>query len=194
MSDDKYEMVSVPKKDTNAGRPKGKKKYVVLFNWNDIDEYERNPKGVLVTKFSFKPGKKPIGVYATDKSIKINHSSEGDKDAKGFIHNTEFEHPGTELEIDEFLNNNINEDLGSIVFSCSGQLAKIAGTPCTPQEIDQTEGQDDNEADKTKIVLKSSIRGNTIGRIDKSLIPKTGNAEIDTALGLTSSGSGSGGL
>jgi len=191
---EKYGFVSVPKKTSNAGRPKGKKSYVVLFRWEDVAEYERDEKGVRVTKFSMKPDKKPIAVYATDKTIKINHTSEGDKDAKGFIHNTEFEHPGTDIEIDEFVNNNINENLGSIVFGCAGDDAKIAGTPYTPQEIDKAEAQDDNEADKTMIALKSSIRGDTIGRIAKSLIPKTDNPEIDAVLGLTSSGSGSGGL
>ena len=77
-------------------------------------------------------GKKPIAVYATDSTINIYHTSEGEDDARGFIHHVDYEHPGTEVEHDEFVNNNINEDLGAIVFGCSGDDAKIAGTPCTP--------------------------------------------------------------
>ena len=128
-------MVSVPKKSSNAGRPKGKKSYIEIFRWEDVKTYTRDEKGVKVTAFEMMPGKKPIAVYATDSTINIYHSSEGEDDARGFIHHVDYEHPGTELEHDEFVNNNINENLGAIVFGCSGEDAKIAGTPCTPLKM-----------------------------------------------------------
>ena len=31
MADEAYSMVSVPKKSSNAGRPKGKKSFIVIF-------------------------------------------------------------------------------------------------------------------------------------------------------------------
>ncbi len=138
-------MVSVPKKSSNAGRPKGKKSYIEIFRWEDVKTDE---KGVKVTAFEMMPGKKPIAVYATDSTINIYHSSEGEDDARGFIHHVDYEHPGTELEHDEFVNNNINENLGAIVFGCSGEDAKIAGTPCTPLKMTKADSQDNKEGDK----------------------------------------------
>ena len=68
-----YTMVSVPKKTSNAGRPKGKKSYVMLFRWEDVKTCTRDEKGVKVTAFEMAEGKKPIAVYATDSTINIYH-------------------------------------------------------------------------------------------------------------------------
>ena len=179
-----YTMVSVPKKTSNAGRPKGKKSYVMLFRWEDVKTCTRDEKGVKVTAFEMAEGKKPIAVYATDSTINIYHTSEGEDDARGFIHHVDYEHPGTELEHDEFVNNNINENLGAIVFGCSGDDAKIAGTPCTPLKMTKADSQDNKEGDKNPINLASSLRGGTIGHIAKSLIPATDSEEINAVLGL----------
>lgn len=191
--EEKYKFVSVPKKESNGGRPKGKKMYVIVFNWDEIETYKRNEKGVRVTEFKFMEGKMPIGVYATDSTIHTYHTSEGENNARGFIHKTDFEHPGTDEEFDEFTNNNINERLGTIVFGCSGEDAKIAGTPCTPLKMVKADTQDDKDGDKNIVNLASELRGPTIGHIAKSLIPETDNAEINSILGIKK-GSGSGGL
>ncbi|WP_288839017.1 hypothetical protein [uncultured Bacteroides sp.] len=193
MSETTYSMVSVPKKASNAGRPKGKKSYIEIFRWEDVKTYTRDEKGVKVTAFEMMPGKKPIAVYATDSTINIYHSSEGEDDARGFIHHVDYEHPGTELEHDEFVNNNINENLGAIVFGCSGEDAKIAGTPCTPLKMTKADSQDNKEGDKNTINLASSLRGGTIGHIAKSLVPATDNEEINAVLGLGEASSSSGG-
>ena len=100
----------------------------------------------------------------------------------------DFEHPGSEVEFKEFLNNNVNENLGAIVINYAGDDCKIAGTPCTPLSFSTAEGQDNNEANKTTVNLASTLRGDTLGVIAKSLIPVTDNDEINTILGLTGSG------
>ncbi|MBP1593027.1 MAG: hypothetical protein H6Q12_45 [Bacteroidetes bacterium] len=184
-----YASVSVKKKTSNAGRAKGKKNYIVLFNFDDVD-YTRDEKGVRVTKLAMRGTAKPIGVYATDSTIKIYHTSEGDNDAKGFTQHVEFEHPGTDQEILEFVNNNVNGSVGAIVFNCDGTDAKIAGEPCTPLKFSKADSQDDKDADKNIINLASVLRGNTIGLIAKSLIPVTDNADINAILGLTTTQSG----
>lgn len=189
MAEEAYTMVSVPKKESNAGRPKGKKSYIVLFRWEDVETYTRDEKGVRVSEFKMMDGKKPIAVYATDSTINAYHTSEGEDDARGFIHHVDYEHPGTELEHDEFVNNNINENLGAIVFGCSGDDAKIAGTPCTPLKMTKADSQDNKEGDKNTINLASSLRGGTIGHIAKSLVPATDNTEINAVLGLEAAAS-----
>lgn len=179
-----YSMISVPRKNNNAGRASGKKSYIIIFRWDDVQTFTKDEKGVKVTAFEFQEGKKPVAVYATDSTINIYHTAEGDDDARGFIHHVDFDHPGSEVEWDEFVNNNINENLGAIVINCKGDDCKIAGTPCTPLKMSTAEGQDNNEANKTTINLASSLRGDTLGRIAKSLIPATDNEEINAILGL----------
>lgn len=181
-----YSMISVPRKNNNAGRASGKKSYIIIFRWDDIKTFSKDEKGVKVTAFEFQEEKKPVAVYATDSTINIYHTAEGDDDARGFIHHVDFDHPGSEVEWDEFVNNNVNENLGAIVINCSGDDCKIAGTPCTPLKMSTAEGQDNNEANKTTVNLASSLRGDTLGRIAKSLIPATDNEEINAILGLPS--------
>lgn len=181
-----YSMISVPRKNNNAGRASGKKSFIIIFRWDDIKTFAKDEKGVKVTAFEFQEGKKPVAVYATDSTINIYHTAEGDDDARGFIHHVDFDHPGSEIEWDEFVNNNVNENLGAIVINCSGDDCKIAGTPCTPLKMSTAEGQDNNEANKTTVNLASSLRGDTLGRIAKSLIPATDNEEINAILGLPS--------
>lgn len=183
----------MPRKSNNAGRATGKKGYIVLFRWDDVATFTKDAKGVRVTAFSFAESKKPIAVYTTQSTINIYDTAEGDPDARGFIHHVDFEHPGSEVEFKEFLNNNVNENLGAIVINCAGEDCKIAGTPCTPLSISTAEGQDNNEANKTTINMASTLRGDTLGVIAKSLIPVTDDEEINTILGLTGTGSSQGG-
>lgn len=188
-----YAFISVPRKKNNAGRATGKKNYIYLFRWDDVKTFTKDEKGVRVTAFAFQAEKKPIGVYATQSTINIYDTAEGDPDARGFIHHVDFEHPGSEVEFKEFLNNNVNENLGAIVINCAGEDCKIAGTPCTPLSISTAEGQDNNEANKTTINMASTLRGDTLGVIAKSLIPVTDDDEINTILGLTGTESSQGG-
>ena len=193
MAESAYSLVSVPRKSNNAGRATGKKNYIVLFRWDDVATFTKDEKGVKVTAFEFAEGKKPIGIYATQSTINIYDTAEGDPDARGFIHHVDFEVPGSELGFKEFLNNNVNENLGAIVVNCAGDDCKIAGTPCTPLSMSTAEGQDNNEANKTTINLASSLRGDTLGVIAKSLIPLTDDDTINTVLGLTGAESSQGG-
>lgn len=188
-----YAFISVPRKSNNAGRATGKKNYIVLFRWDDVATFTKDEKGVRVTAFQFAESKKPIGIYATQSTINIYDTAEGDPDARGFIHHVDFEVPGSEVEFKEFLNNNVNENLGAIVINCAGDDCKIAGTPCTPLSMSTAEGQDNNEANKTTINLASSLRGDTLGVIAKSLIPLTDDETINTVLGLTGAESSQGG-
>lgn len=190
---DEYAFISVPRKSNNAGRATGKKGYIVLFRWDDVATFTKDEKGVRVTAFALQAEKKPIGVYATQSTINIYDTAEGDPDARGFIHHVDFEHPGSEVEFKEFLNNNVNENLGAIVINCAGEDCKIAGTPCTPLSISTAEGQDNNEANKTTINLASTLRGDTLGVIAKSLIPLTDDDTINTVLALTGAESSQGG-
>lgn len=183
-----YSLVSVPEKDVNAGRPTSKKSYLVIFDWDDVKTYKRDDKNVKVTTFEFLPEKKPIAVYATSKSQNLYHTSTGEGKGKGFLHHADFEIPGTELEVDEFFENNINRKLGVIQIPCNGTLCKIAGTPCQPMEITQDNSQDNSEANKHTVTMTSELVSPALGRIEKALVPATDNADLNVLLGLPSGG------
>ncbi len=191
-----YARVTVKKAGDNAGRAKGKAAYIIVFDWRDVQTYTRDDKGVKVTAFVFKPGKKPIGVYATPTTQNVYHQSAGASDGRSFIHHCDFEHPGDALEFNEFIENNSNVPLGAIQVPCKGTDGRIAGLPCNPLEITQDNGQANNEATKHAIQMVQMFGDAVLGHIDKSLVPETDNAEINAELGLGAeeSGSGSGGV
>lgn len=183
-----YSMISVKKKSDQVGRPSGKGMYIILFRWEDVATFTKDEKGVKVTAFNFVEGKKPIGVYATPSTINIYAASEGEDDARGYIHHVDFEHPGTSLEFDEMMNANINANLGAIVMGCTGDDAKIAGSKCTPLQVVQDNSQDNKEGNKNTVQLASSLRSGPLGRIAKNLIPLTDDEEVNTILGLSVDG------
>ena len=178
-----YTFVSVPRKDVNQGRPTPKKKFVMIFDWDDVATYERDLKNVRVTDFTFKEGKKPIGVYASASTINPYQESSGEARQAGFLQHVDFTHPGTDEEFDAFLENNINRDLGAIVIPCDGDDARIAGTPCVPLVMTAS-SQDNNEGRNHSVQLVSEMVGSVLGHISKSLLPETDDADINSALGL----------
>lgn len=178
-----YTFVSVPRKNVNQGRPTPKKKYVMVFDFDDVATYERDEKNVRVTAFSFKEGKSPIGVYASASTINPYQESSGEARQAGFLQHVDFTHPGTDEEFDAFLENNINRDLGAIVIPCDGDDARIAGTPCVPLVMTAS-SQDNNEGRNHSVQLVSEMVGSVLGHISKSLLPETDDADINSALGL----------
>ena len=189
-----YTSVSVKKKSPNAGRPVGKGAYLLVFKWDDIAACERDDKGVKIIDFSFLALKKPIGIYHTASTQNVFQTSTGDDDARGHIHNVDFEVPGTDLEFDEFVENNLNEDLGAISISCDSMDCKIAGTKGNPLKFTQDNTEDSSKKRGHSIQLKTLIPGSVLGHISKGAIPLTDNLDINAILGLTGTGSEGAGL
>lgn len=157
-------LASVPKTGSNPGRPRGKNSQIVIFKWDDVLTMpERDANGVKIAgNLVLNANAHAIEIYATPSTIKITQNNEGDPDAKGFIQQLVFEHPGDELALMEFLENNVNENLGVIVREKAGStFSKLLGTPVEPLQFD-VESQDDNEALKNTITLKSVMRGPVI--------------------------------
>lgn len=156
-----YVLASVPKTGSNPGRPRGKNSKIVIFKWDDVDTMpERDANGIKIANdLVLNAGAQAMYIYATPSTIAITQTNEGDPDAKGFIQQIVFEHPGDEISLEEFLENNVNENLGCIVKeSGNDTYRKLLGTPYEPLQFD-VEAQDDNEARKNTITLKSVMRG-----------------------------------
>lgn len=157
-----YVPVSVPKTGANPGRPKGKDENIIIVRTNDILTFPTRDangvKSVALSNLELKPGAKAIAIYATPSSIKRFDTGEGDPDAKGWLNNLEFEHPGDEVGLEEFLENNINENLVAVSSRRNWTGVKIHGTIEEPLQFD-AEQQDDKDGLKTTIKLKSIMRG-----------------------------------
>ena len=157
-----YTMVSAPKVGSNPGRPVGKKDMVIFFNWDDVDidlMPARDANGVKITgDLVFKAGKTAIEIYVTPSTVNFSNTGEGEVDGKGWKQKFECERPGDDLVFDEFLENNINSNLGIIVRFCDGRTPRLLGTPCVPLQL-MAEGQNNNEANKTKLTLESTLPG-----------------------------------
>ena len=182
-------MVSVKKQGSNPGQPRGKKNIVLLFDF-DKAKMERDEKGVKVTSLTMTGTAKPIGMFVNQNSIDAGDEVEGDAYSRGFIHHLNFDHPGTDSEVAEFKGNNVNANLGAIVIGCdaSETTAKVYGTPCAPLVMRQGQEQDTNEAHNNHFELRTEMRTWPAGIIDINKIPATEDEEIDTYLGLTTTG------
>ena len=65
------------------------------------------------------------------------------------------------MEFEEFMENNVNEDLCCIIeYQLSGKK-KLAGYPGNPLQL-TTESTDNNEGDVNKVTLESVLRGSRI--------------------------------
>ena len=157
-----YTPVSVPKTGSNPGRPKGKNPNILIVRTQDIETFPaRDANGVKSAEGAnlvLKTGANAIAIYATPSTIKRYDTGEGDPDAKGWIQNVEFEHPGDEVAFEEWKENNINENLAALTYRCDGTGKKLHGTPCEPLQF-EVEEQDDKDALKSMVKLKSLMRG-----------------------------------
>lgn len=185
MANETYSMISVPKQKDNAGRPQGRHAYILFIDVEDIALYQRDEKGVKMSSFTLKAGKKPIGVYHTPSTGNVYDTAEGEEDNKGYIHNVEFEHPGNSQEFLEFKENCINKGLLAISVPCDiTEDAVIAGFPCCPLRFSEANGQNNKDGNKQTVKLATTVRKSVLGIIPRSLIPATDNDSINTILGI----------
>lgn len=179
-----YAYVSIPKKTANAGRATGKKQYIVLIRLADVKTFTKDAKNVRVTALALVDTAKPIGIYATGSTIKVSETVEGDPDSKGYIHNVGFDHPGNEIEVQEFKEANVNEPMIALIGDCMSDDFDVAGTPEAPLDMSKADGEDSKDKKNTAFEFKTSYRTAPIGKIAKALIPLTDNTVVNTALGL----------
>lgn len=161
-----YIVVDV-KKSLSGGAAQNKKPYVIYYRVKDLvtSSLKRDEKGVLIPQdIVCLPGKYGFKVYGTIDKTAPKHMTDGDTDSKSFQHSLGQEIPGDDLEVDEFLFNNLNEDLIAVTGECDGEYEKVIGTPCHPLQINP-ESLDDSTGKKT--MLKCEGVGRTrfpIGR------------------------------
>lgn len=181
----------------NSGAAQGKDTNIIIFDFEEIDKSKWPSRDAgkvkMLGSIVMLPGKYVTTIYATSSSISLPRTSEGDEDAVGFSALPEFSHPGSPLEIEEFIANNTNRPLGVAVRvgGCDSDDPhyKIYGTPCNPLRL-LVEGQDNNEAVKDMMKFEQSRKSNILpGRYYNTWTFATANAvpsdvtEVDVSSG-----------
>lgn len=143
----------------SPGAAAAKEPNVVVIATDDILTWPmRDSKGVKhVGNFVMKPNAKMIEVYMTPSKLKASYGSEGDEDAVSFAQKFEGEHPGNELEINEFVQNWTGVNCVVIYGSCSDAFRKVMGTKCAPMQL-KPSLQDDNDGRKTMLVFEQAAK------------------------------------
>jgi len=168
-----FAKVSILKKSDNAGRPESFKDRIVLVDTADILNFPtRDAKGILMAgvdnNLTVKPDANAIEIYVIPKTLKIANKGEGDADKKGYIQSMEFEHPGDELEFNEFAENCVNKNFVALVSRWDGSRKRLLGTPGCPLQFSD-EGQNDSDAITNKIKFESLIRGPRIAHYEGTI-------------------------
>lgn len=174
-----YVVVDV-KKSLSGGAAQNKKPYAIFYRVDDtvISSFKRDQKGVLIAQdIQCLPGKYGFKVYGTIDKTAPKHMTDGETDAKSFQHQLGFEIPGDDLEVDEFLFNNLNKDFIVAVGECEGEYEKVIGTPCHPLQINP-ESLDDSTGKKTMLKMEG------VGRTKYPIGRYAGNHTLATPLAV----------
>jgi hypothetical protein len=139
----------------SAGSAAAKEPNVTIIAVKDIATWPvRDDKGVLIAgNFVLNAGAKAVTVYMTSSKTKAPYESDGDEDSISVKHKFEGEHPGNELEINEFVQNWMGEPCIVIHGSCSESFRKVVGTKCAPLQL-KPSGQDDNDGRKHMLMFE----------------------------------------
>lgn len=120
-----------PKNNAGLATPKGE--IYLLYVEDIIDMPTPNDKGILVAgDIKIKDNRFYHILYLTPSSQSHNRNTEGDVDSRGWKKKITGSYPGDELEINEFVKNNVNQGFVAIVKSCNSEYKKIYGSKNNP--------------------------------------------------------------
>lgn len=173
-----YVPVTIKRKTANAGQPAQKVPYILIVKTSDVTTYTRDDKGVKISGFALGVGAKAIGIFqAVDKNSFTSKGS-GDKGiSSGQIQSVEALHPGSYLEIDEFIENYSNEPVMAIQVY-AGELAKVGGTPFNPLYLDAE--STDNAKERISVLKFTQLQqGPGFGYLADDLMPTVDQSVIN---------------
>jgi hypothetical protein len=178
---------SVPRPAAGAGAPTGKNPNASVIHVADILAFpDTDENGVkLVGNIVLKLGAKVERIYLTDASQKVSHKYDGDPDAGGLTKTIEGTHPGDELAINEYIQNNLEEPV-IIVYDldCNTNKRKVVGLKCNPLYL-KPEFIDDNSGVKHTLVFEQRRRDRHVSKFYEGELSFAENAvSPDTSLVL----------
>ncbi len=158
-----YVMVNVDKPDVATPGYQPQKDKITIFRARDVSIFpSRDSKGIKITNnIVMKSGTNMITLDITEGTLDWKGAAEGDADSRAIIQELNGEVPGYRLELAEFVQNNLNENLYAIIEFCNGDTPLLFGSECSKMQM--TPEMAGNK-DKTfgKISLKSMKKGPAI--------------------------------
>lgn len=120
-----------------AGAATAKDPNVAIFRAQDIVSMPvRNGAGVLAEgDFIMKSGKTPIYVYMTGVNQNFGYETEGEVDKEQIMQRFTGQYPGDTLDLHEFIQNHLGEDLIIVIGSCNDTYKRILGSKCAPLRL-----------------------------------------------------------
>lgn len=163
--------VTKPRGKGSPGAAAPKKPNITVVRVSDVLSFpERDGKKVLMLgSFVMKPNAPMFQVYMTPSTIDAPFETEGDEDAEQIKQTFKGDSPGDELELNEFIQNLLGEDVLIISGSCVDDFKKVYGTPCAPMKL-KPAGQDNKDGRKKTLsfeqaVATSLLPGHYLGEI-----------------------------
>jgi hypothetical protein len=173
-----YVKVTVLKPGDNKGTGGDKKDKITIIDCDDILTMpDRDSKGVVIAgNIVMKPNTYMIQLYTTQDKTKATCDSEGEPDAKGFVHGVEVAHPGDEVEIREFRSYWVNRNVMIVIERCSNSKKNLYGTPCAPLQM-VVKAEDD----KDKLISTFTFKSTQKSKYD--IADYQGTLTYDTVVG-----------
>lgn len=144
-------------KNTAAGLPTPKGELYLIYKEDIISLPPVLEKGVLCQgDIHLKPGRRFHILYLTPSTQKRNIKTDGDVDSRGFKKKVTGSYPGDEIEIHQFIKNNINQGFVVIMNSYDQVYYRIYGSLANPLFL-TGEFNDDNDKKSWEITLEQSF-------------------------------------
>ena len=125
-------------------------------------EMPRDSKGVLIVgDIVPKPGAKMFTIYLTPSKQVKNYTSEGDEDMETIKQKFEGWHPGDDIDINEFVQNNLGVGFFIIADNCVDAHKRVYGTKCSPMKLN-VDATSDNSGRGVKLVFEQKIGTNKV--------------------------------
>lgn len=178
---------SVPKPPGGSGTAKPKKGLLTVIYADDVlSEPARDSKGVkMVGNFVLSAGAKMETLYATPSTQKFTQEIDGDEDMEGFVKKLEAIHPADDLEINEFVQNNVGVPV-IIIFGegCGSAAGRVLGSVCNPMKL-KGSAANDNEGRKNTLMYEQSVKDDKVAGFYYGEITLSSNfiaADVDLEL------------
>ncbi len=168
--------VDVLKKDTPTPAYTPIKHILTIFRHRDVSSFPaRDANGVKISaNLGMASNKNMIRLEVTPGTVSFEGASEGDADARAVIQKLVGDAPGYELELAEFIQNNLNENLGAILEYADGSTPLYFGDEAAPlQLVPATAGSKDKIS--TQISLESAQKGPVIAHYFGTMTYATDN-------------------
>ncbi|MAR57244.1 MAG: hypothetical protein CMM93_08685 [Rickettsiales bacterium] len=149
---------NIKSKGAGAGAASANRPNVTFVRAEDVLVFPtRDAKGVkLVGDFVLKSGAKMFTIYLTPSKQVKNYTSEGDEDMETIKQKFEGWHPGDDLDINEFVQNNLGVGYFIIADNCTDGFKRAYGTPCAPMKLN-AEQTDDSSGRGVKMTFEQIV-------------------------------------